>query len=167
MKRIHLLALTLLLLVAGASQAQKLNPAEFNGGGGSGKNTAANMSLDYSLGNAYGTSTVALSISLVPANARVATEQDVEGLPEILQEQILTTKAGIKAWPVPSEGPVQLLLEGVEKGTEAQVYDRTGRLIQSIELHPNEPQELKLPESGIFFIRTSNREIPTVRLERY
>jgi hypothetical protein len=76
----------------------------------------------------------------------------------------MVAKAGLKAWPVPSEGPVQLILEGLENGTEAIVIDQTGRTIQSLELHPNEPQELQLPQSGIYFIRTSNKEVPTVRL---
>lgn len=166
MIRFHLLALALLLL-AGKSQAQKLTPAELNAGGGSGKSSTSNIAVDYSLGNAFGTSTAALSIKLIPTNSRIATEQDVEGLPEPLQDQILAAKAGIKAWPVPSDGPVQLLLEGVDKATEAQVFDRTGRLILSLQLNPNEPAALTLPESGMFFIRTSNQDIPTIRVERF
>ena len=166
MKRFHLLALTCLLLLAGKSQAQRLSPVELNGGGGSGSNTASNIALSYSLGNAFGTSTVALSISLTATNGREATEQDVEGLPEHLQSQILSARAGLKAWPVPSEGPVQLLLEGTEEGTEAQVFDRTGKLLMSLEVFPNEPRELQLPEKGIFFIRTSNKDIPTSRVVR-
>lgn len=166
MKRFHLLALTCLLLLAGKSQAQRLSPAELNGGGGSRSNATSNIALSYSLGNAFGTSTVALSISLTATNGREATEQDVEGLPEHLQSQILSARAGLKAWPVPSEGPVQLLLEGTEEGTEAQVFDRTGKLLMSLEIFPNEPSELQLPETGIFFIRTSNKDIPTIRVVR-
>lgn len=154
------------IFLLGQSQAQKLSPAELNAGSGSGSNSAANIALNYSIGNAFGTSTVALSISLNTTNGREATEQDVEGLPEHLQNQILSARAGLKAWPVPSEGPVQLLLEGTEEGTEAQVFDRTGKLILSVEIFPGEPRELHLPESGIYFIRTSDPRIPTVRIVR-
>ena len=85
MKRFQLLTLSLLLLLAGKSQAQKLTPAELNGGGGSGKSTTANIALDYSLGNAYGTSAVALSVTLGATAGRMATEEEVEGLPATMQ----------------------------------------------------------------------------------
>ena len=164
MKRFQLLTLSLLLLLAGKSQAQKLTPAEFNGGGGSGKSNPANISLDYSLGNSYGTSTVALSVKLTGTAGRMATEEDVEGLPATMKEEILSAKAGLKAWPVPSEGPVNLALEGVEEAVEARVYDQTGKLVQQLEIRPGEPATLQTLTTGVYFIRTTNASIPIQRI---
>jgi len=164
MKRFQLLILSLLLLLAGKSQAQKLTPAELNGGGGSGKSTTSNIALDYSLGNAYGTSTVALSVKLGTTIGRIATNEEVEGLPATMQEEILSAKAGLKAWPVPAEGPVNLALEGVEEAVEARVFDQTGKLVQQLEVRPGAPATLQTLTTGVYFIRTSNASIPIQRI---
>jgi hypothetical protein len=164
MKRILLLSFTSLFMWANNSQAQRLSPAELNGGGGSGSNAAVNISLNYSLGNAYGTSTVALSISLNTTPGRQATETDLAELPAEMKEEILKTKAGLNAWPVPSEGPVQLKTEGLEDPVLVRIFDQKGSLVQELSLDPQAPTEIVLPNPGIFFVRTNHPEIPTLRL---
>lgn len=164
MKSILILSFASLLVWANSSQAQRLSPAELNGGGGSGSNTQANISLHYSLGNAFATSTVALSISLTTAAGREATETDLAELPAEMKEEILKTKAGISAWPVPSEGPVQLKTEGLEQSVQVRIFDQKGSLVQELSLDPQAPTEIVLPNPGIFFVRTNHLYIPTLRL---
>ncbi len=165
MKIVRILgALCLILLEVVALKAQKITPAEINAGSGAGASSTANIKIEYTLGNGLGISVLNTTINLTVTNGRMATEEEVSSLPEELQEQILKAPAGIKAWPVPSEGEVSVLLEGLETGTEAMVYDQQGKLIQSLEILPNDPVKLERLKTGIYFLRTANKEIPTVRL---
>jgi hypothetical protein len=165
MKTIRLIgSLLLLLLQVALLRAQTISPAELNTAGGSTATPISGMHLEYAIGNPFQTSVVSLILSPSTVGAREAQEADLAELPQEMKTDILASKAGLKAWPVPSEGPVTLALEGVEEDVEAQVIDQSGKLVQQVTLKPNENKTLQLPGSGIFFIRTSNKEIPTLRL---
>jgi hypothetical protein len=44
------------------------------------------------------------------------------------------------------------------------VYNRRGFLVQSFDIQPNEPVLLETLKTGIYFLRTAHKEIPTIRL---
>lgn len=165
MKSIRLTGSLLLLLFQGSLlQAQTISPAELNSASGTTSAPLSGMQLEYTLGNPFQTSVVTLIVGPSTLGVREAQETDLAELPQEMKADILASKAGLKAWPVPSEGPVNLALEGVEDDVEAQVIDQTGKLVQQITLTPKEHQTIQLSGSGIFFIRTSNKDIPTLRL---
>lgn len=157
-------SLLLLLLQMALLHAQTISPAEINTAGGSTTTPVSGMNLDYTIGNPFQTAVVTLAIGPSTAGARQAQEADLASLPQEIKTEILASKAGLKAWPIPSQGPVTLALEGVTEPVEAQVLDQTGKLVQQITLTPQDNHALQLPGPGIFFIRTSNKDIPTLRL---
>lgn len=156
--------LMIFLLQVCLLQAQTISPAEINSASGSTSAPISGMQLEYSLGNPFQGSVLTLIVGPGTTGARVAQEEDLAELPKEMKIEILNSKAGLKAWPVPSDGPVNLELEGVEESVEAQVIDQNGKLVQQLKLQPKENQTIQLPGSGIFFIRTSHKEIPTLRL---
>lgn len=163
MKKIRIIGcLLIVMLQVIMLKAQSITPAEINTGGASATSTSVN--LEYSIGNAFQSSVVANHITLSTVNGRVATEEEVETLPEPLKNEILQSKAGIKAWPIPSEGEINVMLEGVDQATEARIFDQTGKVIMSFDIQPHEPALLNNLPVGLYFLKTSNKDIPTIRL---
>ncbi len=70
----------------------------------------------------------------------------------------------LKAWPLPATGPFNLLLGGASENTEAMVYDINGKLLQRITLAPGTPHSISNLLPGIYFIKTADASVNTLKI---
>ena len=70
----------------------------------------------------------------------------------------------LKAWPLPATGPFNLLLNGGSENTEAMIYDNSGRLLQRLTLTPGTPHSISNLLPGIYFIKTVDVSVNTLKI---
>lgn len=69
-------------------------------------------------------------------------------------EKTATKTTQLKAWPVPSNGTVNIHYSG--KSTVGKLYNLQGKLVETIQLNGDIP--LQLPASGMFLLKSENGE---------
>jgi hypothetical protein len=72
--------------------------------------------------------------------------------------------AELKAWPLPAKGPFNLLLNGASENTQAMIYDNSGRLLQRLSLTPGTPHTISNLSPGIYFIKTADTSVNTLKI---
>ena len=87
----------------------------------------------------------------------------IRGNENTTDENILVN-AGIFSWPVPVENPIVFDAEGLKKETITQILNQHGKVVQEWSQNEKTSIELNLPESGIFFLRTNQADVPYLRL---
>jgi len=70
----------------------------------------------------------------------------------------------LKAWPLPAIGPFNLVLNGADENTEAMIYDNSGRLLQRLTLTPNTPHVVSNLSPGIYFIKTADATVNSLKI---
>jgi len=62
----------------------------------------------------------------------------------------------LKVWPIPSQGDINVMLQGVEKDV-LQVFDMSGRLVKQLPVLNNTQQKINGLTSGSYIIRLANQ----------
>lgn len=71
-----------------------------------------------------------------------------------------SNQASMQIWPVPSTGPVSVLVTGIGKADQLHVYDMNGRLVQQQSIQDNIPVQLKPLLPGSYLLRLAgNKEL--------
>lgn len=66
----------------------------------------------------------------------------------------------LQVWPVPSTGPVNILVSGIEKADNLMVFDMSGKMVQQLKVQNNMQVQLTNLTPGAYFIRlTENKEL--------
>jgi hypothetical protein len=61
----------------------------------------------------------------------------------------------LKAWPIPSAGDLNILVQGISKNETVELFDAGGKLIQRISVKDNNPEKINRLSAGVYIIRLS------------
>lgn len=64
----------------------------------------------------------------------------------------------LQVWPVPSAGPVNILVSGIEKPDNLQVFDMSGKLMQQMKVQNNTTVQLGRLFPGTYIVRLSENK---------
>ncbi len=63
----------------------------------------------------------------------------------------------LKAWPIPSNGTVNVMAEGIEKDV-LQLFDMSGKLIQQYNINNASPQQITGLSKGVYVLRLAGKK---------
>jgi type IX secretion system substrate protein len=61
----------------------------------------------------------------------------------------------LKAWPIPSAGDLNILVQGINKNETVELFDAGGKLIQRISVTDNNPEKINKLSAGVYILRLS------------
>jgi Secretion system C-terminal sorting domain len=67
-----------------------------------------------------------------------------------------TKQALMQVWPVPSNGPVNIVVTGIDKADQLMVFDATGKLVQHHIVNNNQQLQLTGLRSGTYILKLAN-----------
>lgn len=65
-------------------------------------------------------------------------------------------QALMQVWPVPSNGPVHIVVNGIDKADQLMVFDATGKLVQRHLINNNQQLQLTGLQSGTYILKLAN-----------